>query len=867
MSLINPSFSRNYIGWGVSSVGGGSVSLISDGVRLNLSNCGNIHLIQDFVIDGDTISFDWNAGITRKWGEGIAVSVSVDGVIIPVTNPPIYSSGSGPTSSSGQATIDMSAHIGKTASIDIKIVESIGYCSYSDHGDTYMSITNLRDGIAGKLDIMSTPPGAEVYIDGVDQYVTTPIIIADLYPREHAYKLTLADYYDITGVFNILSEQVTTIDISMTPLPSTGDLDISSIPPGAEIYIDGADQYIITPSTITGLSPGTHSYKLTLAGYFNAVGSFYIFDRKVTSLNITMTEIPRIGDLDISSIPNGAQIYINNTLQEGIVTPNVILGMVEGSYELRLTLIDYQDYIVSFNIVAGETTVINADMIQSPGSLYIESIPTGARIYVDNIDKSVYTPSTIYGLSSEILHTYRLTLDGYYDANGTFNVLPNITTTMNVSLDLMPLPGTLQLSSSPSGAVIYIDDEDIGMSTPAIISNILEGTHTYKLVLNKYYDVVATFDIIAGYTTIINVVMKLLPQPGSLEISSIPSGASIHIDGKNTGVITPARIEGIIEGPHTYRLILSRYYDNIGEFTIVAGATTNISKNMTLLPASGSLDIVSTPVGASIYINDVLQEGILTPAIITDLAEGTYAYKLVLDGYHDFIREFYILAGQITTIDVVMNPIIGNINIISDPPGASIYIDNILQEGIITPTFISGLTEGVHTYKLVLDRYHDATGQFTIVAGTTIITDVALMPTFGDVNIISDPFGASIYIDNVLQEGIITPAFISGLTEGVHTYKLVLNGYYDTIGEFTIISGITIDESTTLIVITHKECVDSVCTDVEGIGDDLCITDDDCIIPPTDNKGLIIAGMVGIVLVLMISRKKTKGRSLIARKI
>ena len=145
MSLINSSFDGNYTGWDVSSAGGGSVSLIPGGVKLNLYQCGNIRLSQDFVIDGDTISFDWNAGITKRWGEGIGVSVSVDGVIIPVTNHPTYKGGSGPTSSSGQSTIDLSAHIGKIARIDIMVVGSVKYCSYGDHADTYMDIMNLRE--------------------------------------------------------------------------------------------------------------------------------------------------------------------------------------------------------------------------------------------------------------------------------------------------------------------------------------------------------------------------------------------------------------------------------------------------------------------------------------------------------------------------------------------------------------------------------------------------------------------------------------------------------------------------------------------------------------------------------------------------
>lgn len=81
----------------------------------------------------------------------------------------------------------------------------------------------------------------------------------------------------------------------------TGNVSFSSIPPGAEIFIDGMDQLTTTPNTITGLSPGTHTYELILVGYNTATGSFTISSGQTTVVPISNlacpTTIKNIGDI------------------------------------------------------------------------------------------------------------------------------------------------------------------------------------------------------------------------------------------------------------------------------------------------------------------------------------------------------------------------------------------------------------------------------------------------------------------------------------------------------------------------------------------------------------------------------------------
>jgi hypothetical protein len=70
---------------------------------------------------------------------------------------------------------------------------------------------------------------------------------------------------------------------------ATGSLNISSTPIGAKIYIDNVLQAGTTNVTITGMSTGSHSYKLTKSMYEDSASSFTINPETTTTIAITLT--------------------------------------------------------------------------------------------------------------------------------------------------------------------------------------------------------------------------------------------------------------------------------------------------------------------------------------------------------------------------------------------------------------------------------------------------------------------------------------------------------------------------------------------------------------------------------------------------
>lgn len=132
----------------------------------------------------------------------------------------------------------------------------------------------------------STPTGASIYIDGsVTSSGTTPATITGLTVGTHTYKLTYIGYVDKTGSFVIVADTVTPVDVTLI---QKGDVFISSTPPGASIRINNVIQTGVTPQTITGLAPGSYTYKLNLHGYEEARGTFIIISGQTTTVTVTL---------------------------------------------------------------------------------------------------------------------------------------------------------------------------------------------------------------------------------------------------------------------------------------------------------------------------------------------------------------------------------------------------------------------------------------------------------------------------------------------------------------------------------------------------------------------------------------------------
>jgi hypothetical protein len=118
------------------------------------------------------------------------------------------------------------------------------------------------------LNILSDPPGATVYVDGVNEGIVPPsgvMLVEDVVPGNHAVELRLAGFRTFTTDVYVNPNEVKLVRITLVPV-TTGGLSVTSIPTGAEVYIDDLFKGP-SPVTVSDLSPGSHTVLVRLPGY------------------------------------------------------------------------------------------------------------------------------------------------------------------------------------------------------------------------------------------------------------------------------------------------------------------------------------------------------------------------------------------------------------------------------------------------------------------------------------------------------------------------------------------------------------------------------------------------------------------------
>lgn len=539
---------------------------------------------------------------------------------------------------------------------------------------------------AGCSDIAFKSCEAELYLN--DKFVGYTPIQLFVPTGSYDYKIIKPGYFPppppsplMAGITNVQYGYKFSLDIDLINSTKTGALSINSVPDGAEIIIDGEDQKITTPAVISGLTLGDHKYKMTLPGYIDVSGSFTMTLGQCTPVFVTFTQLKDFGTLYIYPTPAlygtpyivegakiyilyGAKIYIDN-IDTGKFMPSAITGLTRGVHTFRVTKPGIEDREGMFIVNGGDVLLISIYPVLLPktGIVSIRAFPLvgdlkTARVYIDG--KDIGQTTNVRFALPEGIHTYRLTLAGYEDVEGKFDIMTNHITRVAAYMIRMGIPslGKLNISSNPPGANVYIDDIEVGKYTPTIIKSLSDGDYTYRLSKSGYLDTNGTFTISNGNTVDIN--PTLIQSDTILDISCNTIASIIYIDDHMEGWTTPAEIIGLSPGTHSYRLIIPDKYgggfeDVTGAFNIEKGKVTRIDDIMHLIKDHGNLIVNSIPIDARVFIDDIDTKSI-TPDSIIGMSSGIHKVRLTLKKYKDWFGTVNIIPGSIVSMFETLIP-------------------------------------------------------------------------------------------------------------------------------------------------------------------------------------------------------------------
>ena len=173
-------------------------------------------------------------------------------------------------------------------------------------------------------------------------------------------------------------------------------------------------------------------------------------------------------------------------------------------------------------------------------------------------------------------------------------------------------------------------------------------------------------------------------EPASLTVTSTPAGAAVHLDGRDTGQVTPCTLAGIAPTRHVVGVQLPEWQAEPGSITVDLSPLESATVDFLLFQTG--LRVASEPAGARILLDGV-DTGKVTPAVVAGLAPGTYGVSLALDTWLCVPASLAVevaegAVAEVTAQDLrlrsrrtVMLESFGNVNCPTCPQAAGALVD------------------------------------------------------------------------------------------------------------------------------------------------------------------------------------------------
>ena len=342
------------------------------------------------------------------------------------------------------------------------------------------------------------------------------------------------------------------------------DLSVLSDPPGALIDLDGEYTGRTTPATFEALSGGIHMVRVRMEGA-GPVEREILLERD---------------DEVVVEVPGGA-------------SPGLLRTWEQNHY----------------------------------GGVYVDSFPEGADIYVDGRKVNRKTPEIIYGLK-EGLHTIKVKKETTAFSSDRERVWIE----RNAVVRVMFSSGTVELTRS-----ITFESEEYAQK-PFSINGRYLGDRFPKTVEVRGFggSYITVYDgesyrmhkISTAAQSNDTVKVAFSDAPCNLSVTSVPSGATISIDGFLTKFSTPYVINNISEGKHLIGVSKPGYIPTEREVFLMDHSKDGTVKFILDPYAWGSLEVSSTPAAARIYLFG-RDTGEVTPHTFHYLDIGSYSVKVV----------------------------------------------------------------------------------------------------------------------------------------------------------------------------------------------------------------------------------------------
>ncbi len=351
---------------------------------------------------------------------------------------------------------------------------------------------------------------------------------------------------------------------------------------------------------------------------------------------------------------------------------------------------------------AAITLLIVLAVVSQLHSVALDIEPGDARVRVPGTLLAMQMGSKLFVLTGS--HVVRAEHAGYTPAQAQVTVRGDARA--RVFLRLAKLPGTLQIDTGGIAATVSVDGAEAGRVPGAIVMP--AGEHTVAIRAPRHVDYIATIEI-QGALVRQSLKAALQPSWGTMQISTVPAGAHVSVDGVDSGVAPT-----VVDAPSGVRRVrISAANLKAWESSVVlkAGEALAIGP-VTLGEPDARLGLTSVPAGAEVTVGGVLRGR--TP-ISVDLPAGIQ-HEVVVNspGYAPWTQRVFAEAGKSLALHARLEAVGARVTVQGEPDDAQLLIDGI-DRGRTPQSLELSATE--HRIEVRKERWVTFTGTVTPAQG------------------------------------------------------------------------------------------------------------------------------------------------------
>jgi hypothetical protein len=248
---------------------------------------------------------------------------------------------------------------------------SVRVIDHLEYDDTPVAATGGSDEGAhpvpaagrGAIHVVTDVIGATAMLRGPAGHVLskceTPCSFNNLSPSQYSLEVQKEGYQPVQTALQVKSGDAQDQKIKLESLAK--GIYISSQPPGADVFINGAKQAGQTPVTLP-LAAGQYNLVLRLQGYQPYAGPIQVKDNIQTQLNVPLSEksAGRIAWAQVNSNPKGAEVIVDGN-SAGQFTPARV-QVPAGMHTITLRLNGFQVAKRTFQVNEGSTVTIDESL-------------------------------------------------------------------------------------------------------------------------------------------------------------------------------------------------------------------------------------------------------------------------------------------------------------------------------------------------------------------------------------------------------------------------------------------------------------------------------------------------------------------------